>query len=430
MSAHHLAAIRAVGIALVKRNDEVAAAMLAAITAEVPVYGRARQAVLDDVHTLATATAQALSEAMSAGAPVRRDDVPILREHAARRAAQGIELEPFLHAYRAALFRYWDACAAEAAQIEISRDAGLALARFALDCIDTITTHAAEAYLREDTRRRTQSGRDARDLVERLIAGQPVSDESRHPAAPGLDPTHSLAVIVARVQAADRHVRDSLVLARDGLQDSLALGKARPLVAVRHGEIVLITAGGAGPQTAARLHMARRRSLEDHGLEVRYGASTAPNGFSGVARAYREAALTLSYSTATRPVVSLPDLSCLQAALLGSNTTTRQIIDFKGRALAALPNPEQAMTATTVTAFADADMNIARTAATLSVHPNTVRYRLARINETTGHDPRTFTGLTELLCIIELARFSSLRRPTETAESATLRKRTPTLPGA
>ena len=403
LSAHHLAAIRAVGGALLRRNDEVTAAMLAAITAEVPIYRRARPGVLDDVRTLATATAQALSEAMSSGAPVRRDDVPILREHAARRAAQGIELEPFLHAYRAALFRYWDACAAEAARIEISRDAGLALARFALDCIDTITTHAAEAYLREDTRLRTQSGRDARDLIERLIAGQPLPDDSRHPAAPGLDPTHRLAVIVARVQAADRHARDSLVLARDGLEDSLAMGKARPLVAVRHGEVVLITAGATGSQTVARLHMARRRALQDHGLEVHYGASTAPNGFSGVARAYREAALTLSYSTAARPVVSLPDLSCLQSALLGANTTTRQIIDLKGRALTALADSERALTATTVTAFADADMNIARTAATLSVHPNTVRHRLARTAESTGYDPRTFAGLVELVCIIELA---------------------------
>lgn len=403
LSTRHMGAIRSVGSALLERNDEVTASMVAAITGEVPVYRRARPALLDDVRTLATATAQALSAAMAAGTPVARDDVPILREHAMRRVEQGIELEPFLHAYRAALFRYWDACAAEAARIEISRDAGLALARFALDSIDTITTHAAEAYLREDARRSAQSGRDARDLIERLIAGQSVPDDRRHPAAPGLDPTHTLAVVVARVEAGDRPAHDSLVLARDGLQESLALGKVRPLVTVRQGEIVLITAGGAGPQTVARLHMARRRAVEDHNLDVRYGASTAPNGFSGVARAYREGALTLSYSTASRPIISLPDLSSLQSALLGANATTRQIIESKARALAALADSDRAMTTSTVAAFADADMNIARTATALSVHPNTVRYRLAQISNATEHDPRTFAGLVELVCIIELA---------------------------
>jgi DNA-binding PucR family transcriptional regulator len=47
-------------------------------------------------------------------------------------------------------------------------------------------------------------------------------------------------------------------------------------------------------------------------------------------------------------------------------------------------------------------MNIARTAQELYVHPNTVRYRLARIAGATGHDPRTFTGLADLVCILEI----------------------------
>jgi hypothetical protein len=42
-----------------------------------------------------------------------------------------------------------------------------------------------------------------------------------------------------------------------------------------------------------------------------------------------------------------------------------------------------------------------RAAAALYVHPNTVRYRLGRIAETTGYDPRTFGGLLELVCVID-----------------------------
>jgi DNA-binding PucR family transcriptional regulator len=38
----------------------------------------------------------------------------------------------------------------------------------------------------------------------------------------------------------------------------------------------------------------------------------------------------------------------------------------------------------------------------MHLHPNTVRYRLERIATTTGHDPRTFAGLVELLCILEM----------------------------
>ena len=56
-----------------------------------------------------------------------------------------------------------------------------------------------QAYLREETRVRTQSGREARDLIERLIRGQPIADQRRHPAAPGLDPTGPLVTIVGRI---------------------------------------------------------------------------------------------------------------------------------------------------------------------------------------------------------------------------------------
>jgi DNA-binding PucR family transcriptional regulator len=47
-------------------------------------------------------------------------------------------------------------------------------------------------------------------------------------------------------------------------------------------------------------------------------------------------------------------------------------------------------------------MNIARAARQLHVHPNTVRYRLARIAEATGQDPRTFAGLADLVCMLEI----------------------------
>jgi sugar diacid utilization regulator len=39
----------------------------------------------------------------------------------------------------------------------------------------------------------------------------------------------------------------------------------------------------------------------------------------------------------------------------------------------------------------------------MEVHPNTVRYRLQQIAAKTGHDPRTFSGLVDLLCILEVA---------------------------
>jgi hypothetical protein len=396
-------AIRRVGEALVARNDAIAHGMVARIVAEVPFYRRAGRAVIDDVLVLSTATAEILGRALAAGVQVRREDAPIVREHAARRLHQGVSLEAFLHAYRAALFGYWDECARAACELDVTRDESLALARFVLDAIDTITTHAAEAYLREETRVRTQSGREARDLVERLIRGQPVGAERRHPAAPGLDPTGRLVTVVGRVEQAAGAVGDALQAARDALEESLALGTARPLVAIRHGEVVLIAAGTSARHAAARLRMARRRALDEHAADVRFGVSIPTTGFASVQRAYLEAALSLSYSSSARPIVSLADLSALECALLGADATTREVIASKGSALRALPDSDRAAAVELVRAFSDADLNVSRAARALSVHPNTVRYRLERVAATTGHDPHTFAGVVELLCIAELA---------------------------
>jgi DNA-binding PucR family transcriptional regulator len=56
----------------------------------------------------------------------------------------------------------------------------------------------------------------------------------------------------------------------------------------------------------------------------------------------------------------------------------------------------------TIRAFSHADLNVAKAAEQMHVHPNTVRYRLEQIATKTGHDPRTFSGLVDLLCILEL----------------------------
>jgi hypothetical protein len=338
-----------------------------------------------DVRTLTTAYAELLGRSFATGTEIRREHLQFVRDQAARRVHQGVSLETFLHAYRVALFEYWDACADEASRLGLSRDAGFALARVAHDAMDTISTHAAEAYLREETRVRAQSGRAARDLVERLIRGQPVAD-GRHP---GLDPAGRLVTIVGRVEETALAVGEALQLARDALEQTLSLGRARPLVVIRQGEIVAVTSSRA---TLAR---AREQVLGEHGVDVRYGVSAPAPGFGGVQQAYREATLSLTYASAARPIASLEELSALEVALIGASATTRAVIASKGRELAGEDRD-------TIRAFSAADLNVARAARLMQVHPNTVRYRLERIATTTGSDPRTFAGLVELVCALEV----------------------------
>jgi hypothetical protein len=395
-------AIRRVGQALAGRYAEIGQAIAARIVDEIPGYRNAAPELINDLRAGATATAEVLSRTFANGSIVRREDLGFLRDLAARRVHQDVSLEEFIHAYRVALLAYWDACADEATRLRISREAGFTLARSAIDAIDTITTQAAEAYLREESRLRTQSGRAARDLVERLINGQPIDPRRRHPAAPALDPTGRLLTVDGRVEQTTLAVGDALQVAREALEESMSLGAVRPLTTIRQGELVLISAATSPRTRIASLRAARQRTVEAHNIDVRYGVSVPSQGFASVQQAHREAALALSYTSAGRPIVSLDELSALECALIGATATTRAIIASKGNNLRALSGDDRAAAVETIRAFSDADLNVAKAAERMHVHPNTVRYRLQQISTKTGHDPRTFTGLVELLCVLEM----------------------------
>lgn len=56
----------------------------------------------------------------------------------------------------------------------------------------------------------------------------------------------------------------------------------------------------------------------------------------------------------------------------------------------------------TIRAFADADLKVNAAAEQLQVHPNTAQYRLRRIEERTGRNPRQIADLLDLLFAIAL----------------------------
>jgi hypothetical protein len=391
-----------VGQALAGRYTEIGRAITARILDEIPDYGDAAPDLINDLRAGATATAEVLARKLAEGSTVRREDLGFLRELASRRVHQGVSLEVFIHAYRVALLAYWEACADEATRLRISRAAGFALASSAIEAIDIIATQAAEAYLREEARIRTQSGRAARDLVERLINGQPIDHGRRHPAAPGLDPTGALLTVIGRIEQTALAIGDALQLARDTLEESISLGTIRPLTTIRHGELVVISPGTSPSAKIASLRVARQRAVEEHGIDVRYGISVPSQGFGSVQQAYTEATLSLSYTSAHRPIVSLHELSSLECAAIGATATTKAVIASKGNRLQALSQDDLAAAVETIRAFSNANLNVAKAAEQMHVHPNTVRYRLQHIATKTGHDPRTFTGLVDLICILEM----------------------------
>jgi hypothetical protein len=391
-------ALRRIGTALLARQREIGRAIIARVVDELPEYRDAPEQVQADLLAGATEVAGLLAGSLAGGRVLHREDAAGVRALAARRVHQGVELDVFLHAYRVALFAFWDACAQEAERLRLPRSAGYALGRVAIETIDVVTTQAAEGFLREEARVRTRSGREARDLVERLVAGRPPNPGRRHPAAPGLDPAATLVVVVGTVEPAEQSPADALLVARDTVAERLR----PPLIALRHDELVVITRAVRVVDLLEVRAIALAREID-----VRFGLGLPSAGFAGVERAHREARLCLARATRRRPVVVLGDLPALETAMAGADATALAVVAAKAVGLRALDLTARAMTIDTIRAFAAADLNVARAATALHVHQNTVRHRLDRIDATTGHDPRTFHGLVDLLCAVETLDDSS-----------------------
>lgn len=389
---------------ILARIDDVVAKARQRIIDEVSAYRNLSPADLADVTELCHSNFRQLAFA-AAGHRVTREQLDYVGEHVRRRARSGIALEDVIDAYRVGQNVFWEECTAEVAARGLSRDAAVDLARKVSDAMDTLTTHAAAAYVREESYLRALGEKAARDLLDALLRGDVDSARVEpYNAAPGLDPQGDLVVVVSRVSVEDGSLAAALDEAAAALADTLATRRASALLVVRERAIVAVVAGDGQERRIERLTATREELRRSHRIRLYCGVSSKCGGFAEVASAYEQAALAVSHTSEERPVVSLAALPALQHLLVGATGSTRVQLRDKAYALTTLRPAALATAEQTLTAFGRADMNIAHAAADLQVHENTLRYRLQRIHMQTGHNPRTFAGLVELICLLEILR--------------------------
>jgi sugar diacid utilization regulator len=393
--------------AIAQRLDEAVRSARERILAEEPAYQRMSSEDLADVTELLYSNFRVLISAM-AGRRVEREQLDYVGEHVRTRVRAGIPLEAVLEAYRIGLNVFWEECTAEVAAAGLPRDAAVHLSRKMSEAMDTLTTHAAAAYVREESYLRATRDKAARDLLEALLRGE--ADHSRFELqniAPGLDPQADLVVVVGRVSAEESRLTSALDNAAAALAECLATRRASPLLVVREHAVVAVALAEAIDLQIERM-MSVRATLAEDRTDLYCAVSSPCSGFGGVAAAYEQAALVLSRASADRPVVSLAALPAIHHLLTGATRATRLHLLEKARSISKLrPDALQTMR-DTLLGFAAADMNVTRGAAELHIHENTLRYRLRRIKQRTGHNPQTFAGLLELMCLIEVVESEEL----------------------
>jgi PucR C-terminal helix-turn-helix domain/GGDEF-like domain len=398
-------------LALLDRVDELTTRAVAALRSDIPAYAAMEDdRFFDDVADQVSRHYQTKLSSFLEGRIVTLEDIAFVRGAATRRARAGFPLEDYLNAFRVGQQVIWDATVECANDSSVGREAALLLAGPQMRYVDFASTHAAHAYVEFQQYVLADADRERRDLLEHLLAGEMplrgplVGAAQRYGIGPDTRMLVVTAVIAGQAADLDAPHAASAALVRAGMHEPSTL------VVVRQTEIVALPVlgpGGDPEKLCNRLEELQRR-LGKEGMPLAMGISTVASAVAELPRRYQEARSALE-CVVDGGVSALPRLSAFEYLALRSDDTARRLVDPQLRDFLADDRTRGGVLTATIRAFADADMNLRAAADVLQVHPNTAQYRLARIEERSGRNPRCVEHLVDLLVAIALD--DSAKRP-------------------
>jgi PucR C-terminal helix-turn-helix domain/GGDEF-like domain len=388
--------VAAVTERLLQRLDAIGDQMVDRYRQEIVDYATADDALLDDVRRVSVDNARSLLEDVKEGSRVSQDVIERSASAAARRLHQGISLEAFLHAFRLWGQILWAEVLAEA-RVERpgEREAALQLAGRLMSHVDRVSSAGALAYLDEVQHAWSEGEVLRRDVLELLLSGGDPEAARRLAASVGTQLADDYAVVVmhARKRGADESMPATLSerTVLRALVEEARIKLQRPgrpaLVGLRHGEVVaLCPAAGRGEYEEVRAACARLAAAPAaSGFAI--GIGGLQDGLGGVAMGFaeaREAAVAAGGESGA--AVAFGDI--LVPHLLRTSPDADRLLRAVLEPVTAYDAERNADLLATLRTYIDCGFSPTRSAERLIVHPNTVLYRLGRIRELTGRDPR------------------------------------------
>ncbi|WP_261954500.1 PucR family transcriptional regulator [Streptomyces nigrescens] len=381
-------------------TPRVVDAVVDAVHAQVPAYAALDDRRLPEVRAIAAWALDRLLHLWATDGVLGPADLRRFRGIAAARAADGRPVQAVLRAYRVAATVIADEIAVCTPR-PTAEDA-FALTRMLLTALDTLAEEMAGTYEAANEDLAGDRGRALRLLLDDLIAGRHASIgaltgraarlgvqlpdpycllvaepvEPAEPSHPG-QAAAPLAPAGAEIgPAVSGELADELLAALTG-DGGAGASDVAALATVRGSRLVLLLpAGGEGGAPAA-LH---ERALR--------GCAISGESLERIAVAHRLAAdaLDTAPAHAHHPARLLTDGDAQVLALLAGRpaTTPDQIARLL---LGPLLSPGRRHLLDALTAYLDTGSANAA-ARRLGLHPQSLRYRLRRIGELTGRDPR------------------------------------------
>ena len=299
---------RNAGPSLDASMEKAATALREAVLAEVPAFSASGNPEI--LPSLAAHAGEHIQEIRRLFGGGEIGDFQFVRAHAQRRAEQYFPLEAILHAYRCGhrILSHWLRDAVVAAQPASIENAISAVADFAIEYTNTISTIMAAEYVAQ-TRILAEAEGDRRtELLNILLSGYDESDAKSArllKRAGYLEQRHSYCVVVAQsTNPAEMELPDRAQRIANAISAAVATTPIRMLVGVRNSVVIAVLSdvrrqsGWTAPQTnlALRLHPL----LLGLGPAVLIGASTDKPSTSFLPRALQEATIALDFASVTR----------------------------------------------------------------------------------------------------------------------------------
>jgi len=385
------------------RQDELVDEGVHRIRTEIPGYAAISDPTfIADVRLHVAQEHDALIRSIELGRPLSRQEIEFVRPRAMRRVGR-LALGDFMHAFRIYTEVFWEALLATATDEDTRREA-LALPSIVMRYMNIAASEAAEVYVEAERLLLAHGERVRRDLLEDLLASRPPSPGPKLAAAreAGLAPACTCVVVVA-APTAPLHEEHHLRACAASLARAFA-GADRPLTVVRQHEVVIVapvTRDAIGRLTDALATV--QAHLADERLTLAVGVSTLHEGLTSIAAAYSEAVAAAERMRPAGGVLALSGLSAFDCLTLFGQDTARRRIPAAVRSFVADDVAEGRVLITTLLEYVGSDLNVKLAAERLYVHPNTARYRLAKIEERTGTRLRRVADVLDLLIAIRVA---------------------------
>ena len=360
--------------------DAVADRMLESYCAQVPEYASMPEDMLrSEVRPVSRKVVEAFFTALVAGDEPDAERLPELHSSGRRRLDMGVPLEPMLHVYRLAARTVWDAIvdAIGPGEERVLAELGASW----MDFMDRASSAAAAAYLEasHDRIRHADARRSA--IVQSLLAATDASEVAAVAAEHSISFAEAYApVVVASAKATTRPDHVAAACPRGTLY-GLRAGHLLLLVPDQVDVSALIRA--VGPEAT-----------------VANGELAAPG--QALREEVRATDLLLRAALESERTGAFGPGDLVAAQLVKSNA--RVAAELERSVTAVLRQHDRSGTLTdTLRAYLTCG-SVPDTARAVVVHPNTVVYRLRRVAELTGLDPRIPAEATVLV----LALSSSL----------------------